>query len=369
MTVSTGESSAGRIEPRANPLLIGQEEAVARLEAFRHSGRLPHALLLGGPRGVGKATLAFRFVRTLLAEGVASAPGLFGVSIPSSDRSGAVPDSVFRRVASGGHPDMITLERSFDEKRGKQREEIVVEDVRGVGNFLRLTPAEGGWRIVVVDAADDLNRNAANALLKVLEEPPRQSLLLLISHVPGRLLPTIRSRCQILALRSLDDRELVSLLRQYRPEIDAEEQEILVKLAEGSIGRALDLAEAGGATLYRELIELLASLPNLDIDAVHELSERLAKADATGDFRTVTDLLGWWLARMVRGAAKGQPPVEIVAGEGAAMQRLLRSADLDQWAALWEKITVLFARADGLALDRKQVVLTAMLEFAATARR
>jgi DNA polymerase-3 subunit delta' len=280
-----------------------------------------------------------------------------------------VPDSVFRRVASGGHSDLLTVERSYDDKRGKLREEIVVEDIRGLGSFLRLTPAEGGWRVVVVDAADDLNRNAANALLKVLEEPPRQSLLLLISHAPGRLLPTIRSRCQMLALRSLEDRDVLELLQRYRPDTGSEEQEILVKLAEGSIGRALDLAEAGGAALYRELVELLASLPNLDIAAVHELGERLAKTDAAADFRTVTDLLGWWLARMVREAARGKLPVEIVRGEGAAMQRLLQRAELDQWQALWEKITLLFARADGLALDRKQVVLTAILDFAATARR
>jgi DNA polymerase III subunit delta' len=365
MTSSPSEIS-GRIEPRANPHLIGQDDAVARLEAFRQSGRLPHALLLSGPRGVGKATLAFRLARTLLAEGAAPSPGLFGEGTPASD---VVPDSVFRRVASGGHPDLLTLERGFDEKRGKLREEIVVEDVRGVGSFLRLTPAEGGWRIVVVDSADDLNRSAANALLKVLEEPPRQSLLLLVAHAPGRLLPTIRSRCQMLALRSLDDREVLDLLQRYRPDIGREEQEIHVKLAEGSIGRALDLAEAGGATLYRELVELLAALPNLDIAAVHELGDRLAKADAAADFRTVTDLLGWWLARMIREAARGRLPVEIVAGERAAMQRLLQRAELDQWQALWEKITLLFARADGLALDRKQVVLTAILDFAATARR
>ena len=366
MTPPPSETSGGRIEPRANPLLIGQDEAVARLDAFRRSGRLPHALMLSGPRGVGKATLAFRFARTLFTGGTASRPGLFGEITADSEM---VPDSIFRRVASGGHPDLLTLERGFDEKRGKLREEIIVEDVRGVGNFLRLTPAEGGWRIVVVDAADDLNRNAANALLKILEEPPRQSLLLLICHAPGRLLPTIRSRCQVLAVRKLHDHEVLDLLQRYRRDIGSEEQEILVKLAEGSIGRALDLAEAGGAALYRELVGLLASLPNLDIGAVHELGDRLAKTDAAAGFRTVTDLLGWWLGRMVREAARGQLPLEIVAGERAAMQRLLQRAELDQWQALWEKITLLFARADGLALDRKQVVLTAILDFAATARR
>ena len=184
------EGAPERIEPRANPLLMGQGEAVARLEAFYRSGRLPHAMILSGPRGVGKATLAFSFARWLLAQG--GAGGLFGAAEPQPDLAVDPSDAVFRRVASGGHPDLLTLERTVNEKTGKLRDEIIIEDTRAVGAFLRLTPAEGGWRIVVVDAADELNRNSANALLKVLEEPPRQALLLLVAHAPGSLLPTIR---------------------------------------------------------------------------------------------------------------------------------------------------------------------------------
>jgi DNA polymerase III subunit delta' len=359
------ESAPERIEPRANPLLIGQDEAEARLQSFHRSGRRPHAMILSGPRGVGKATLAFRFARWLLAQ--AGAGGLFGAAEPQPDLAVDPSDPVFRRVVSGGHPDLMTLERTVNDK-GKLREEIVIEDARAVGSFLRLTPAEGGWRIVVVDAADELNRNSANALLKILEEPPRQALLLLVSHAPGSLLPTIRSRCRTVPLRSLDDGEVAELLRRYRPGLDPAEEGMLVRLAEGSVGRALDLADAGGAKLYRELVALFADLPRLDVPALHGLGERLARNDAAEEFRTVADLIGWWLARMVRGAAKGALPPEIVPGEGAAMRRLLDRAGLDQWVALWEKITLLFAQADGLALDRKQVVLTAFLDFAATAR-
>jgi DNA polymerase-3 subunit delta' len=361
------EIGSARIEPRANPLLIGQDAAAALLESFQRSGRLPHALILSGPRGVGKATLAFRFARWLLArEG--GGGGLFGSDAPAAGLAVDPADPVFRRVAAGGHPDLMTLERTVNEKTGRLRDEIVVEDVRAVGAFLRLTPSEGGWRIVVVDSADDLNRNSANALLKVLEEPPRQALLLLVSHAPGRLLPTIRSRCRTVALRSLDDGEVSQLLRRYRPETDREEEAILIRLAEGSIGRALDLADAGGADLYREIVGLIASLPALDVKAVHALGERLARGEAADDFRTVADLVSWWLARLARAGARRALPEEIVPGEEAAMRRLLGRAGLDQWVALWEKTTLLFARADGLALDRKQVVLTAFLDLAATAR-
>ncbi len=363
--MSREEEAPARTEPRANPLLLGQEGASARLEAFHRSGRLPHALILSGPRGIGKATLAFRFARRLMVEGQAG--GLF--ALPAAANPAGDPDHpVFRQIASGGHPDLMVLERTVNEKTAKRREEIVVDDVRAVSAFLRLTPLEGGWRIVIVDAADELNRNAANALLKILEEPPRQALLLLVSHAPGRLLPTIRSRCRTVTLRSLDDGQVRELLRGYRPGLAGEEETLLVRLAEGSIGRALDLADAGGAELYRELLAILADLPRLDVQAAHRLGERLARAEAADEFRAVADLIGWWLARMVRGAAKGALPAEIVPGEEAAMRRLLDRAGLDQWVALWEKITLLFARADGLALDRKQVVLTALLDFAATAR-
>src|SRR5262249_37067052 len=139
-------------------------------------------------------------------------------------------DPLFQQVASGGHPDLLTVERSFDEKRGRMREEIVVEDVRAVGAFLRLTAGAGGWRIVIVDSADELNRNAANALLKILEEPPNRALLLLVAHAPGRLLPTIRSRCRTLSLSALKPDAIGDLLDRYCPSLAADEREILIQL-------------------------------------------------------------------------------------------------------------------------------------------
>ena len=187
--------------PRENPSLSGHEPAEKELLSAFASGRLPHGLLITGPHGVGKATLAFRFARFLLSQGAApSAGGLFAPAVPSSL---ALPPEhpVFRRVASSGHADLLTVERGIDPKRKRERTEIVVDDTRAIAAFLRLTPAEGGWRIVVVDTADEMNRNAANAVLKILEEPPSRALLILVSDNPGRLLPTIRSRCRRLPLR------------------------------------------------------------------------------------------------------------------------------------------------------------------------
>ena len=347
--------------PRENPLLLGHEAAEAALLQAYQSGRLPHGWLLCGPRGVGKATLAFRFARFLLKQG-GGGGGLFAEA-PATLAVGA-DDPVFHRVASGGHADLLVVERGVDPKRKKLRSEIVVDDVRAVAAFLRLTPAEGSWRVVIVDGAEQMNRNAANALLKILEEPPRRTVLLLVSGNPGRLLPTIRSRCRILALKRLEDDLVLESMARYRPDLSAGDRALLTRLAEGSIGRALDLAAAGGIELYRRLVELLDTLPDLDGAALHVLADRLASGEEA--FRLVSELLPAWLARMVSlGAARGGPGAD---GETATMRRLVGRRSLDQWVEVWEKLTHLFAQADGLNLDRKQVVLNAFFAIEEAAR-
>jgi len=357
--------------PAENPNLLGQEAAEeVLLQAYR-SGRLPHAWLLTGPRGIGKATLAYRFARFLLAGGgtaVETGVDLFGAPEPVAAGLAVAADSpVFRRVAQSAHPDFRRLARSPDPKTGKLHGEIVVGDVRAAEGFLRRTSAEGGWRIVICDPADDLNLSAANALLKVLEEPPAQAVLLLVSHAPDRLLPTIRSRCCRLPLVPLAEDTVVELLGRYAPETAAADRIALARLSEGSIGRALDLAE-GGLELYRELVGVLEGLPHLDVERTYAFGDRLGARGAGQDaFRTGMELLAWWLARMIRGGAEGHLPAEAVPGEGALMARLLAAARLEQWLALWEKITRLGARAERVNLDRRQVVVTALLEFEALA--
>lgn len=356
-------------EPAANPELVGHEAAEAILLRAVRSGRLPHGWLISGPRGIGKATLAYRFARFLLAGagGADTGADLFGEA-PAPETLRIPPDDpVFHRVAAEAHPDLRTLARGVNERSGKPRGEIVVDDVRSVGEFLHRTAAEAGWRIVIVDAIDEANPNATNALLKALEEPPARALLLLVSHAPGRLLPTVRSRCCHLALEPLSEEAVFGLLVSYAPDLPRDDAAALARLAEGSIGRALALAEGGGPELYRELVAILNDLPRLDVPRVHALAESLAR-DAEGRrFRTGMELLAWWLGRMIRTAARGQEPAEVVAGEAALAARLLERRGLARWLTLWEKITGLQARAEGVNLDRRQVVITAMLEFEAVA--
>jgi DNA polymerase-3 subunit delta' len=339
--------------PRENPSLVGHEAAEAALLQAHAAGRLPHAVLIAGPRGIGKATLAFRFARALLA-GRADVPET---------------DPVFRRIASGGHADLFVVERLPDPKSGKLRTVSTVETVREVVSFLHMTPSEGGWRVVIVDPAEDMNKNAANALLKVLEEPPRRAMLLLVSHAPGSLLPTLRSRCRKLVLHALPDDTVRALLQRYRPALAPGDAAALARLAEGSIGRALELDEAGGLELYRDLVGLLAAVPSLDPARLHGFADRFGRRGGEEGWSALAELLPGWVARLVTAAADpAHAAPEIVPGERAAMARLAARGGLDRWIEVWENLGRLFAQADSLNLDRKQVVLNAFFSLEAAAR-
>jgi DNA polymerase-3 subunit delta' len=380
--VSAAAQEARPPAPRENPELLGQEAAEAVLHQAAGEGRLPHAWLLAGPRGVGKATLAYRFARYMLAGGgrADEAPGLFGAAeeLTAQDLQVAPEHPVFRRVASGGHLDLMALEPGVNEQTGKPRTEITVDQVRRATDFLRRTAAEGGWRIVLVDSADALNANAANALLKILEEPSPQSLLLLVSHAPGRLLPTVRSRCCHLALRPLPEATVAGLLGRHRPDLEEAEARTLARLAEGSIGRALELAEVGGLELYGELVALLAGLAEaragagLDTERLHGFADKLARGSDLGAFRAGRDLLLWWLARAVRARSLGAGPETmreaVSEAEGPVLRGLAGRGSLAEWLALWDKVSHLLARVESANLDRKQALLAAFLELEALAR-
>lgn len=347
------------LPPRDNPELIGQDAAEKSFLQAWDSGRLAHAWLITGPKGIGKATLAFRIARFVLSGGGGSSgPGLFGDAPPASLKM-SPEHPVFRRISSGGHADFKLIERGWsDDKQTKRKSEITVDDVRDVGGFMSLTPAEGGWRVVLVDAADEMNRNSANAILKVLEEPPKKALMLLLGHSPGRLLPTIRSRCRRLTLPPLDPDTVVELLRRHHPDMAAAELQGLAALGEGSIGRALALHEQGGMDLYGSMVGLLNGLPKLPGSALHDFAEKIGRqADSVSLFG---ELFTGWLAQSARRAAGGRG-VEVVAGEGDLQRRLVSRIGLERWTALWERISALFDRADAVNLDGKQVILNAFL--------
>ena len=337
--------------PRQNDYLLGHDQAEKDFLDAWSSGRLAQSWLIGGPKGIGKATLAFRIARFILSGG--GAPDMFGAGPVSLEVDPSNPGC--RMVVSGAHPDLKIVERGWsDDAHTKRRSEIVVDDVREVGEFLSLTPSMGNWRVVVVDSADEMNRNAANAILKVLEEPPANSLIFLLSHSPGRLLPTIRSRCRRLTMGPLPDPIVAELLDRYCPGLPPDDVAGLVGLAEGSIGRAVNLAREGGLGLYREMLGVLSGFPKLDGAALHAFSDRVTakgKTEGEGAWATVSDLFLWWLAKAIKDMSLQHPQ------------------GLESWLGVWEKVQGLFAKVDAVNLDRKQALLSAMLMVDRVARK
>jgi DNA polymerase-3 subunit delta' len=326
-------------EPRANPLLLGHEQAEATLIEALRAGRTHHAWLITGPDGVGKATLAYRFARRLLA------------GIPEDDTLALEPTHpVFRRVAAGSHADLLTVERAYDEKRKRMRTQIAVDDVRRVGNFMSLTPAEGGWRVVVVDGAEELNQNSANALLKVLEEPPPRAVLLLVCPAPGRLLPTIRSRCRRLRLDPLGQDAMERLLASYLPDLATNERGRLVTVAEGSPGRALMLAEEEGLAIAGLVDGVLAELPSLNPARAHAVADTLARGETA--FSNFMDLLRGGIAAAVRDVVRGRADPE--------QSRLVGLRPLDAWGDVWHGLTRLQDETERFALDKRQAIVAGL---------
>ena len=325
--------------PRANPLLLGHAAAeFTILEALR-AGRMHHAWLITGPDGVGKATLAFRLARRLLA------------GLPSGETLALdAANPIFRRVAAGSHADLLTIELGVNERTGRQRTQIAVDDVRKIGNFMSLTPAEGGWRVVIVDGAEDLNQASANAILKVLEEPPARTLLILCCAAPGRLLPTIRSRCRRLRLDPLDDAAMAGLLAAYLPDLSDDERLRLITLSEGSPGRALGLAQAEGIKIAALVDEVLAALPDLPATRAYALADTLLRGE-TG-FSTFMDMLRAGLAAAVREAARGRADPEQV--------RIAALRPLDAWVEVWQALSKLQDETEWFNLDKRQALVAGL---------
>ncbi len=327
--------------PRQTAHLIGQDAALAIVSRALRSGRPPQAWLICGPPGVGKATLAYRIARYLLAYG-ASGQGPADLSVPAHD-----PASL--QVAAGSHPGLLVLKRNADPETGKLMSVLSVGEVRRLSGFFGMTSGAGGWRVAVVDTADDMNDAAANALLKLLEEPPSRAMLLVLSNTPGRLLPTIRSRCQRVNLRPLNEADLGAELTRLLPGLNATERASLARLAHGSLGAALRLAGGDGPMLAQEADRLIENAAGPDIPALFVLADKLARI--TDGLDTLGAFLSQALADRIRARALQTRP------------------HLNRWVGALELLNKSFARADALHLDPRQTLLTAVREMNAASRR
>lgn len=359
----------GAPHPRETARLIGQDEAERTfLDAFA-SGRLHHAWLLTGPRGVGKATLAWSLARFLLCTPDPGHEGdMFGAPpVPTSLH--VDPDHpVARRIAAGADPGLVAITRGVNEKTGRLRNEIVVDDIRRLAGFFQLSATDGGRRVVIVDSADEMNPNAANALLKMLEEPPARATLLLISHQPSRLLPTIRSRCRHLRLHPLAGADMAAALSQAG--IDPRQNAAaLAELAGGSVGEAVRLTNLGGLALYADIIALLGSLPRLDRPRALDLADSTAQRGAEDRLDLLFTLTEIALARLAASGATGTPPaVEAAPGEAEIFARLApHPRKARAWADTAQEALARARHGRAVNLDPAALVLDTLFKLQATA--
>ena len=355
----------GAPHPRNTLSLIGQDAAQAEmLDAFTR-GQMHHAWLLTGPRGVGKATLAWTIARFLIAQ---PPPGGMFAGDPPTTLALPPDHPVAHRTRALSDPDLLLLRRAYDEKADKLKTVITVDEVRRLNAFFALSSAEGGRRVVIVDSADDMNPQAANALLKRLEEPPANATLLLISHAPSRLLPTIRSRCRTLRLSPLLPADMARALTAAGETPD--DPVALAELAAGSVGEAVRLLRLGGLAIYGNLLRLLDTAPNMDRPALLTLAGTMTGAAKADRFDMTLRLIDRLLARLARSGAGLPPLADIVRGESAILSR----HSPDPWAArIWADVqqTLSARAAHGRAvnLDPSALILDMGLTINQTAAR
>ncbi len=348
--------------PRENPDLFGHEQVEKQILDLFEKKTLPHAMVFSGPMGIGKTTMAFRLARFLLSQKAEEEEGgLFGFDEPPApkDTMYIMPDNAtFSRVASGGHPDLRYVERPLDEKKGTRKGVVDVESVRAIAPFLRMKSAEGGWRVVIVDEADMMNRNAQNAILKILEEPPPKALLILICNRLGAMLPTIRSRCRTFHFAPLDSATMATLLKRASPSTAMSEITLLSTLSDGSAGRALSLLEEGGVSTLNTILQLLSDWPEWRWSAIHPMADHLSRSDAEKAYLGFAFLVQWAAQGFLKGRAIGPHALpEILKTNG--LEKLYTHYSLEQWNEICEKLREHFITIENSNLDRRQGVMGA----------
>ena len=335
MSPQSSEDEIDETHPRGTVLLFGHAAAEQALLSAYRSGRVPHAFLLTGPKGVGKATLAYRMARFVFAHPDPAAADVAAAASLAIDAE----HPAARRIAAQAQGDLLVLERTANDK-GVLRQQIAVDDVRRTVSFFGSTAGDGGWRIAIVDAVDELNRSSANALLKVLEEPPRRALLLLVCHSASRVPPTLRSRCRMVTLRALAEQDVARSVAAATGGA-ADDADVIAAAAAsgGSVDRALALLDEDALALRQQALQLLDSLPKLDAGALHALGDRLAGTDPR-PLSSLVDTINAWLAQRLE-------------RQGATQSEIGRMARL---AEAWDGVNAAARDAETYNLERKPFV-------------
>ncbi len=356
--------------PRETLMLLGQISAEDEFLRAYTSGRLHHAWLITGPKGVGKATLAWRIARFVLSQPVASGPDLLAEapSEPTTlDVAAVHPRS--RRIAALSDPGLCLLRIPWSATDKRFKTEITATEARGLKDFFHLSAADGGPRVVIVDAADDLNSTAANALLKPIEEPPVKALILMVAHQPSRLLATIRSRCRELACATLGRDDLAAAITGAGFEMPGN-TDALVELASGSVGQAVRLINLGGVQVYHDLVALFSASGQLDRPGAIALANSVGTRGQAERFELILDLVELFLSRLARAGISGLPDQVAAPGEAKLFSNLCaNTVDAREWAALQSDIGARARRGKSVNLDASSLLLDMIFRISEAAQQ
>ncbi len=353
--------------PRTTREVIGHERIEKMLLGEFENETLPGAYLLTGPRGIGKASMAYRFARFLLNQGKSAAvdegPGLFGDLLPPiapAELTGfSIPEdsTVYSRVAASSHGDLLVLEPLYDEKKHVYKSDIQVDAAKSVGNFLSMTAVDGIWKVVIIDAVEQMNHQAQNAILKRLEEPPAHTILLLISHNPGKLLATIRSRCRRVTFTPPAKDEFSTIVSRLLPDCPEEEVSQLYYLSGGSPGLAVTLHVQGAVDCYDAMLDA-AQAESKDGPAYFSLADKFA-ADKGGD------ALAWSSFSIIYERIITQLASLASGGEGdRRLAPVAARKPLGHWLNVWDKASELLKDTEQLYLDRRHTFVVLMATLA-----
>lgn len=331
--------------PKTMPFCLGHEAVERNLISMMHNGRLPHAMIFSGPQGIGKATMAYRLIKFLLGEQAST-----GQDIQNLDVDHTQPR--IRQIISGGHPDFMALERAYDATKNTYASGIPVSEVRKVPDFLRMTASYGGWRAVIVDDADTMNRNAQNAILKVLEEPPAKTVIILVAHRLGAMIPTIRSRSVVVPFDPLPAHHVETLLSMAGHDVAPEDLRLITALTGGSVGGALDIIKSGHVEVIQKTIDFISKAPDFDWPSVHQFADDLARKGQDRAYRIFRDTCLWLLLDIIRTGVRA---------ERAPVSDVLTYLSLAQKLEICDNLKDHFAKVEYGNLDKRYGVLGAFM--------
>lgn len=349
------------LKPQHSQLCIGHEDIEKSILDRINDGDVPHSLILAGPKGIGKCTFAFRLMRYMIKNGVKNdddaGPSLFGDALPTEDVVSldiSADDKVFQQIAAGAHPDMLYIGSEYDDEASGEKSMLKVEDARKVAPFMRMTVSGEGWRVVIIDNADTMNSQSQNAILKILEEPPKNTLLLLIVHRVGSLIPTIKSRCRIIRFSDLSFENYSKLVCSHQniPDTDLS---LLYSLTRGSVGRSIQMIEQGGLEAIHLVLGMFERFPDWDWVKIHKTGGMMGQKNQADAMKVFEEVFVWLVQELTKAKATNDTLQTVLNTE--IFSKLVEYYSLNEWIEISTNIKAYFEKVDRSNLDKRQTLI------------